>query len=336
MKRGSSALLTIRRGHEVISVHSPDYAERILFGSSGTPNPGDDHGLLACASDAAKQCLELLCRSFPLEDRATSNFGTALRVKAVRSRLASLSIRKIPLIKILEYLRSAADAHRHLTCELMRDAVSILSAELRQTDSDAECAHNDGDMAPPVLDHDPWAAAALPPSAKVWRPSAAALWSNWRPSVRSATGDTTDVDELALRSDGVSCAAASDSVPVQEEQTSGLSGNSQTSRCSSRSNISDGSIKHSHTPTSAEQHELGSDKSDGTPSLESLVAKVQHFASTQKWKWTDRARTRLLKQYLLDIGFAKPLDTTDELSVFRVDPWRALLDSAIRTVDCSQ
>ena len=229
MKRGSSALITIRRGHEVICVHSLDLAERILFGSSDCPQPGDDHGLLAAASSAAKSCLEMLVRSFPLVDHATSSFGTALRVQAVRSRLAPITIRKIPLLKILDYLRSAADADRHLTCELIRDAVSALSAELAQPSSDSEhvrdsrrCANdvrNRDDMDRPALDHDPWAEAAaaitkhgvISSSVKTWRPTTASLWSNWRPSERYSDGGAEEADRLERTSEHNNALAPQDS-----------------------------------------------------------------------------------------------------------------------------
>lgn len=168
MARRRTALVTIRRGHDVMCVHDESFAQRLLFpvvlghdGSSRAPAvPDGNDDLLGHATRAAKSCLSLLSRTFPLEGPATANLGTALRVKQVREHLKLVMVRGVPLLKILSYVAVTADASRHLTCEMINEALLSLdsAATCRSDPVEEDFAHSEHDTSSfinPVSDMNP-------------------------------------------------------------------------------------------------------------------------------------------------------------------------------------
>ncbi len=93
----------------------------------GSSTSQGDASILDCADDAAQQLLDLLSRQFPLQGAATRVLGTALRTAQVRgSRLSSMTVRDVPLLKIVGWISSAADAKRHLSRIMIAEAVQCV------------------------------------------------------------------------------------------------------------------------------------------------------------------------------------------------------------------
>ena len=113
--RQPGPLLTLRCGHGVMAWHDEGMAakaaDRFCGGASlprdGTAAPG---GLPGLAAEAVSSALAALAASFPLHGPATRNFGTALRVEAVRARVGEQQLRGEPLLRILTWIAAAADA----------------------------------------------------------------------------------------------------------------------------------------------------------------------------------------------------------------------------------
>ena len=110
----TSALLTIRRGHELIAIHDLDLAREILKNQrhdSPPDNVANGHALLSQVQKAANSVHDVILKAYPhLSGPATSSFSTALRVSEVRTIFTGHRLRGIPLDKLLTYLASAADA----------------------------------------------------------------------------------------------------------------------------------------------------------------------------------------------------------------------------------
>ena len=144
--------IPIRHGLAIAHAHTIEDAADLMVALQSrskiqAPSTGLDLSSVAAAS--AKSCLEAICADIPIEGRAASNFGTALRAGAVRKRLSECRVRNIPILKLLGFIASAADASRHLTAEIMHDTVSALRAELDGGDlaappcaEDVAIAHN--------------------------------------------------------------------------------------------------------------------------------------------------------------------------------------------------
>ena len=120
-----SALLTVRRGLEVIHVHTERMASRYLFEASGSCGTSKcSVGLGAALAVGAAEVLEALVGAFPLDGKATKSLSTALRARMVRTALSSDE----EMMCNLEYIAKGADAFRHLTPSLIKKTV----AELQQ------------------------------------------------------------------------------------------------------------------------------------------------------------------------------------------------------------
>ena len=106
-------------------------ASRRLTHLDATTSNDEDGNILSLAVREAKRIHEKLVRAVPeLSGRAATNFGTALRVKKVRSLLAGDLHRGVELSKWLEYIASAADAQRHLTSVVIHEVADILDGRI--------------------------------------------------------------------------------------------------------------------------------------------------------------------------------------------------------------
>jgi hypothetical protein len=79
--------------------------------------------LLVHASRAAKSCLSRFVNELPLVGAASRSFSTALRTASVRKLLEGVLVRDTRLLRILQWVSSAADASRHLTSGVIDDAL---------------------------------------------------------------------------------------------------------------------------------------------------------------------------------------------------------------------
>ena len=123
------AVITIRRGLEVVAVHDMKLAQAYLLGSNPAapalyqstvvdlqPCRSLPRCLLAEAGSASQMVLDRLVALFPLTGKARKNLGTALRAHCVRTGLGVLvTSAGDNLLTELHYISAAADAGRHLT-----------------------------------------------------------------------------------------------------------------------------------------------------------------------------------------------------------------------------
>ena len=120
--------ISVRYGHVVFQVNSVDEAAQLyhkLVGHTETGNgAGRTGGVLAQAATVANTCLAKITSGITLHGKAMQNLGTALRVRAVRERLAP------ELLRDLGYVADAADARRHLTSTTLDAIPTRLGAAL--------------------------------------------------------------------------------------------------------------------------------------------------------------------------------------------------------------
>ena len=181
------AVATIRRGDELIHVYKDDLALQLATPLAARAECSGTVDLLREARDAAGLLHEALLLAWPgLGGDAATCFGTALRVKAVRSHLGDFSVRGHPLLKVASWVAAAADAARHLTVPMIND----LLAELRRACPAHAVAVPPGPaveaqgevqlLVDPLPDY--WAGKRLPykppPVAEAYNEA----WSSWRPS----------------------------------------------------------------------------------------------------------------------------------------------------------
>ena len=63
-----------------------------------------------------------------------------------------------------------------------------------------------------------------------------------------------------------------------------------------------------------------------------LITCLSEFVIQQRHKWSDRARVRLAKQFLIDSGYVKAVNHIDAFAVFRAEPLRSTLEAALQAV----
>ena len=123
--------LAVRHGSTVAHVGSVGEAAALMQALASPSAPEFvSSELQVAASCSANAMLSSLRRCFPLVGPAARNFGTALRVTAVRQQLQHGSIRGVPLLKVLGWVAAAADALRHLTPQGIAEAAVALEAAL--------------------------------------------------------------------------------------------------------------------------------------------------------------------------------------------------------------
>ena len=138
--------LTVRIGHGLI--YGCNAAEALALvngtafewkGASSTDRiQSSDLTVLQLASTAAKKVHTSLLGSHAcIGGRAAKNFGTLLHVAAVRQSCDDLTVRGIPLSKVLGYIAAANDAQRHLTATLIGEAVELVERTLTGNGSHA-------------------------------------------------------------------------------------------------------------------------------------------------------------------------------------------------------
>ena len=124
----------VRHGTTVAHVSTVGEAAELMRAFACQPAPElERSGLQATASCSANAMLGVLLRHFPLVGPAARNFGTALRVAAVRRQLQHRSLRGVPLLKVLGWVSAAADALRHLTPLGIAEAAEALESALGET-----------------------------------------------------------------------------------------------------------------------------------------------------------------------------------------------------------
>ena len=67
-------------------------------------------------------------------------------------------------------------------------------------------------------------------------------------------------------------------------------------------------------------------------SVDYLTRCLTEFATQRRHEWRDRARVRLAKAFLISSGYVKTTYPNDEFAVFRVDPLRTTLNTALQAV----
>ena len=92
--------------------------------------------VLEDAQGSAKQLLDSILVAFPkLGGQAASSVGTALRVEAVRAKFEKVMVRpQLPLLRTLGHIANAADAGRHLSCQLVQEATILAISSLHAVD----------------------------------------------------------------------------------------------------------------------------------------------------------------------------------------------------------
>ena len=103
---------------------------RFMEGISPGAGAAAAGGLPAAASGVAAEAFSILAGFFPFYGPAARNFGTALRVEAVRAKLKGCRMRDEPLLRVLEWVAAAADSFRHLTAPAIQDALAAFSGTL--------------------------------------------------------------------------------------------------------------------------------------------------------------------------------------------------------------
>jgi len=135
-KRHQAAVLTVRRGHELIHVHDFDLAVEFMLGRSPCPSSppanAKQDDLFDALAHGAASILDKLVAAFPLMGRASTSLPTALRVKQVRAALSS----KEDILKTVEYISDGADAIRHLSPALVSKTIQELDDLLQLGDVD--------------------------------------------------------------------------------------------------------------------------------------------------------------------------------------------------------
>jgi len=97
---------------------------KLLAGGAGpkaSPAEADADGVLLHSASAVKACLEASA-VLQLKGSATRSFGTAIRTALLRAYLADQQLLGEPLLRVLGWMSAAADAQRHLTLAMVRQA----------------------------------------------------------------------------------------------------------------------------------------------------------------------------------------------------------------------
>jgi hypothetical protein len=117
--------VTIEHKGTFIHVQVCQVAE-VLQQLHGNPASND---LCTKSSKAANAMHSALLSALPqLQGKATSSFSTAIRTPTVRNLVKNKVHRGIEVDKLIRFVSAAADAQRHLTCQLIDEVVQLVTS----------------------------------------------------------------------------------------------------------------------------------------------------------------------------------------------------------------
>ena len=128
--------ITVEHGGRFVHCVASQLQEVLRQLGDASPRGGGGGDVLTVATQVAASCLQLFAApELDLVAPATGSFGTALRSRRVRALLGQASVRGTPLLQVLEWIRAAADAQRHLVPALMLDARQAVEVLVRLADT---------------------------------------------------------------------------------------------------------------------------------------------------------------------------------------------------------
>ena len=128
--------ITVEHGGRFVHCVASQLQEVLKQLGDASPRGGGGDDVLAVATQVAASCLQLFAApELGLVAPATGSFGTALRSRQVRALLGQSSVRGTPLLQVLEWIRAAADAQRHLVPALMLEARQAVEMLVRLADT---------------------------------------------------------------------------------------------------------------------------------------------------------------------------------------------------------
>ena len=140
--------ITVEHGGRFVHCVASQLQEVLRQLGDASPRGGGGGDVLTVATQVAASCLQLFAApELGLVAPATGSFGTALRSRQVRALLGQSSVRGTPLLQVLEWIRAAADAQRHLVPALMLEARQAVAALLAEGAVVTDVVHPDSSTA---------------------------------------------------------------------------------------------------------------------------------------------------------------------------------------------